>query len=180
MKDNLYARTLALYGMYTAAAMMLSYVESFVYLGVPGVKLGLANIFIIFILYRSGLPQAAAISAVRCVLSALLFSSIVSLWYSLAGAALSLTVMCILRKIKIFSPMGVSVAGAVSHNAAQIAVAVVLTEVGQIAALLPVLIISGTVAGTVIGIAAAQMIKRVPEKFTPTKTKHQKKGAVQK
>lgn len=159
-------RLLSLLAMSVAAAMILSYVESFIHLGVPGIKPGLPNIFIIFILYRTGTPRAASVSFVRCVLTAITFGSIMSLWYSLAGAALSLIVMTLLRRTGIFSPLGVSVAGALSHNAAQIAVAVAVTGVSQIAAYLPVLCISGTVAGVLVGVAADIMIKRVPKKLT--------------
>lgn len=155
-------KLLSVLSMAVAAAMILSYVESFVHLGIPGVKPGLPNIFIIFILYRIGTPQAAAVSLVRCILTALFFGSVMSLWYSLAGAALSLVLMSLLKLKNVFSPMGVSVVGAVSHNAAQIAVAVLVTGVGQIVSYLPILCISGIAAGVFTGIAAGAMIKRIP------------------
>lgn len=163
-KNNI--RLLCLLSMSVAAAMILSYVESFVHLGIPGVKPGLPNIFIIFVLYRIGAPQAAVVSLVRCILTALLFGSVMSLWYSLAGAALSLALMALLRRTGVFSSMGVSVAGAVSHNAAQIAVAVLVTGVGQIVSYLPVLCISGVIAGIIVGVCAGVLIKRVPDTVT--------------
>lgn len=91
-------RALCVLGMTVAAAMMLSYAESFIHFGLAGIKPGLANIFVIFILYRMGAGYAAAVSLVRCTLTALLFGSILSLWYSAAGAALSLAVMLLLKK----------------------------------------------------------------------------------
>ena len=118
--------------MAAAAAMLLSYVESFFSLGIPGLKVGLPNIFIVCILYLFGPLEAGTVSAVRCVLTALLFGSMMSLWYSLAGAALSLTVMTVMKKTDKFSTVGVSVAGGISHNAAQIFVAIAVTGTEQI------------------------------------------------
>lgn len=162
-------RLLSLLSMSVAAAMILSYVESLVPLGFPGVKLGLPNIFIIFILYRIGVPHAAGVSFVRCVLTALTFGSVMSLWYSLAGAALSFFVMILIRRTDIFSSLGVSVAGAVAHNMAQIAVAIAVTGVSQIVSYLPFLCISGIAAGTLIGIAANILIQRIPKRITDGK-----------
>lgn len=163
-------KLLCFLSMSVAAAMILSYVESFVFLGIPGVKLGLPNIFIIVILYRIDVPHAAAVSLVRCVLTALTFGSIISLWYSLAGAVLSLFVMAVLRRTGIFSSLGVSVAGAISHNAAQIAVAIAVTGVSEIVSYLPFLCISGIIAGILIGIAAGIMIQRIPEGIADRKS----------
>lgn len=95
-----------------AAAMILSYVESLLpSVGIPGVKMGLANIAVIFALYRLGWRLAAWISLVRVVTVTLLFGTVAALAYSLAGAVLSLLVMGVLRRTERFSPMGVSVAG---------------------------------------------------------------------
>lgn len=162
-------KVLSLLAMSVAGAMILSYIESFIYLGIPGVKLGLPNIFIIFILYRIGVPQAASVSLVRCLLTALTFGSVLSLWYSLAGAILSLILMTVMKKTSFFSNVGVSVVGAISHNAAQIAVAVAVTGVSEIVSYLPFLCISGVIAGIFIGVAAGIMIQRIPERFTDRK-----------
>lgn len=150
----------AILGAATAAAMILSYVESLFSFGIPGLKIGLPNIFIVCILYMYGTASAATVSAVRCVLTALLFGSVMSFWYSIAGAVLSLTVMAVLKKLDKFSTVGVSIAGGVSHNAAQIMVAIAVTGIKQIGYYLPVLIIGGTVAGAVIGIVAAAVTKK--------------------
>ena len=154
-------RALCVLGMTVAAAMMLSYAESFIHFGLAGIKPGLANIFVIFILYRMGAGYAAAVSLVRCTLTALLFGSILSLWYSAAGAALSLAVMLLLKKTDRFSPLGVSIAGGVSHNAEQLAVAVAVTGVKEIIWYLPVLAVAGTLAGIIVGTAAALMLKKL-------------------
>lgn len=159
-------KKVALYGMLTALAMVLSYVETFIPLSVavPGVKLGLTNIAVLFALYKLGLRGAAAVSLVRVVLSAILFGNAFSLTYSLAGACVSLAVMALLRRCGRFSVMGVSVAGGTAHNLAQIAVAAIALNTAGLLGYLPVLIVSGTVAGVCVGIAAAVLIKRVDPK----------------
>ena len=87
-------KRLVLLAMLTAVAMILSYVESLLpSVGIPGVKMGLANIAVIFALFRFGWKEAAALSLVRVVLVSLLFGSVGAMLYSLAGAVLSLAVM---------------------------------------------------------------------------------------
>lgn len=166
-KSKIKAADIAFIGVSIAAAMLLSYIESFFPVGIPGVKLGMPNIFIIVILYRFGLWQSASVSVIRAVLTALLFGSMMSLWYSLAGAFLSLFVMFLLKKTGLFSPMGVSIAGGVMHNAGQIIVAVLVTGVKEISYYMPVLAVSGTIAGIVVGICAALLIQKLPN-FTKT------------
>lgn len=152
---------LALLGMCTAAAMILSYVESFIPFGVPGLKVGLPNIVVLFIIYRYSWKEASAVSLVRCVLTSLLFGSVMSLAYSLAGAALSITVMSLLKRWNKFSSVGVSIAGGITHNAGQIIVAVIVTGVEEIAYYMPVLAVGGTLAGLVIGVAGALLLRRL-------------------
>ena len=114
-------KRLVLLAMLTAVAMILSYVESLLpQVGIPGVKMGLANIAVIFALFRFGWKEAAALSLVRVLLVSLLFGSVGAMLYSLAGAVLSLAVMALLRRTDRFSTVGVSVAGGVAHNAGQI------------------------------------------------------------
>ena len=160
MKSSKVAR----YGLLIALALVLSYAESLLpTLGVPGVKLGLPNLVVVFALYRLGLWDAWCLSAVRVLLASALFGSGVSLAYSAAGAVLSLAVMSLLKKTDKFSPVGVSVAGGVAHNAGQILVAMALLETARLAWYLPVLWISGTVAGVLIGIVSGELVKRVPD-----------------
>ena len=151
---------LALLGLCTAAAMILSYVESLIPFGVPGLKVGLPNIVTVFVLYKIGWKEAGAVSLVRCVLTALLFGSVMSLAYSIAGGALSLIVMTLLKKWDKFSTIGVSIAGGITHNAGQVAVAIAVTGVEQIAYYMPVLAVGGTLAGLVIGVAGALIVNR--------------------
>ena len=154
------AKKVAQYGLITALALVLSWAESLLPpLGAPGVKLGLPNLAIVFALYRLGWKDACAVSLVRVVLVA---GNGAALAYSIAGAALSLSLMGLLKKTGKFSSIGVSVAGGVAHNAGQILVAMVLLETARLAWYLPVLWVSGTVAGVLIGIVAGVLVKRVP------------------
>lgn len=158
------ASRVAQYGLLTALALVLSWVESLLPpLGVPGVKLGLPNLAIVFALYRLGFREACVISLTRVVLVTLLFGNGAALAYSIAGAALSLSLMGLLKKTGKFSSVGVSVAGGVAHNAGQILVAMALLETSRLAWYLPVLWISGTVAGVLVGIVSGALVKRIPD-----------------
>ena len=154
--------------MLCALALILSYVESLFPLSVavPGVKMGLPNLVIVFALYRMGAGSAARISLVRVAVVALLFGNIYSLLYSLAGAVLSLVLMALLKNVSGLHTAGVSVAGAVMHNIAQIGVAMIILGTKEIIYYLPPLLISGVVTGVAIGLVAALLIQRIPEKMT--------------
>ena len=157
------ASKVAQYGLLTALALVLSYLESLVPpLWVPGVKLGLPNLAVVFALYRLGFKDACAISLERVVLVALLFGNGAALAYSIAGAALSLALMGLLKRTGKFSSVGVSVAGGVAHNAGQILVAMALLETSRLAWYLPVLWISGMIAGVLVGIVSGGLVERVP------------------
>ena len=158
------SRRLARYALLTALAMALSWLESLVPLaGVvpPGVKLGLTNLVVIFALYRMSLRDAAVISLIRVVLVAFTFGNSYSFAYSLAGATLSLAVMALLKRSGKFSLLGVSVAGGVSHNIAQVLVAMAVMETSRLAWYLPVLLVSGIAAGVCVGAAGALIVKRI-------------------
>lgn len=156
-------KKLATLAVAVSVAMILSFIESRLptFIPVPGVKLGLANVAVIFALYKLGEGNAVIVSLVRVTLSALLFGSPLSLVYSLAGAALSLLSMIFLKRVIKMHTVGVSIAGGVLHNTGQIIVASIIMETNVIIYYLPYLIISGTVAGIAIGVASSQMIKRV-------------------
>lgn len=156
-------RIVALTGVFIALALVLSYLESLipVFAAVPGVKLGIANIVTMLAMYKVGVKPAIVISVGRIVLSGILFGNLYVIIYSLAGGTLSICVMIILKKLKLFSVVGVSVAGAVAHNAGQIIVAVFLMENVNIMYYLPVLIISGVVAGIVVGIFTVYIMRNI-------------------
>lgn len=159
------AARIAYLGMFIAAAMVLSYLESLipVNIAVPGVKLGLANLAAIVVMYRMSAGDAWIVSLVRIFLSSLLFGNMMVMVYSLAGAVLSLIVMTICKKFDMFGVTGVSITGAVSHNAGQVMAAALLMKSGNIMLYIPVLCISGTIAGVCIGIAGAVLIKNLPD-----------------
>ncbi len=146
-----------------AVAMILSYLESMIpaFVAIPGIKMGLANIAVVFALYKLGWKEAAGVSLLRVVLVSLLFGHLASFFYSFAGAVLSLLGMILLKKTERFSEVAVSVTGGVLHNVGQIAMACILLETDVVRFYLPFLILSGTLAGVVIGVAAAILVRRV-------------------
>lgn len=164
-KDRWSTRKIAYMGMFIAVAMVFSYVESLipVNIAVPGVKLGLANLVTIVVMFKMDVRSAWVISLIRVVLSALLFGNLSIMVYSLAGAVLSLLVMTLCMKMKIFGLLGTSILGAVSHNAGQIIMAAILMKSGNIMLYIPVLCISGTIAGICIGLAGAVLVRNLPK-----------------
>jgi len=153
-------------GLAVALALILAYVESLLppLVAVPGVKVGLPNIVILFLLYRYGWKEAGTVSLVRLLLSAALFTGFAAFFYGLAGAILSLTGAALLKRTDRFSPLGVSVAGGVLHNLGQIALAALILDSGYVFAYLPVLLLSGTLAGAVVGLLAGILIRRTDVK----------------
>lgn len=146
-----------------AVAMILSYLESMIpaFVAIPGIKMGLANIAVVFALYKLGWKEATGVSLLRVMLVSLLFGHLASFFYSFAGAVLSLLGMILLKKTGRFSEVAVSVTGGVLHNIGQIAMACILLETDVVRFYLPFLILSGTLAGVVIGVAAAILVRRV-------------------
>ena len=158
------AKRLALYGVSLALALILSYVEYLLplHFAVPGIKLGLSNAVGLFLLYRLRFRDAAAVSLMRVVLSGILFGSVVTMAYGAAGAALSLVCMTLAKRFSSLRCTGVSVIGGVMHNAGQLMVAALLMETGKLVYYLPVLCVSGTVAGVLIGVITGLLLKKVP------------------
>ncbi|MDR0519738.1 MAG: Gx transporter family protein [Clostridiales Family XIII bacterium] len=163
MSGNGRTRRLVLYALMVALALIFSYVETLLPLPffVPGMKLGLANIVTVIALYKMKARDAAVISAARILLASLLFGNMFSLAYSLAGGALSFFVMALVKKIGRNGVVGVSVAGGVCHNIAQIGVAAALLETAELVYYLPTLIVSGTVTGCAVGLLCAIIIKKL-------------------
>ena len=152
--------------LFTALAMVLSFVETFftpMIQGIPGIKMGLPNIAIMFILYRVGWKEASIVSIVRVVLVSMIFGNVETMLYSLAGAILSLVVMILMKTFTKFSHPSISVVGGIFHNLGQILMACLITKTPQIFTYLPVLIISGTAAGVLVGLVAGMLEQRVPK-----------------
>lgn len=158
------AKTVALLGMCTAIAMVFAWVESQLpplVSAVPGVKMGLPNIAIIFTLYRFGWKEAAAVSFVRIVAVSLLFGNPIMIAYSLAGGALSLLGMTLLKKLNFLSPTGVSVAGGVLHNVGQVLMAMLIMSTAGLGYYLIILAVTGTVSGVFVGLCGSFAVKRI-------------------
>ena len=161
------ARRVALTGLLAALALIFSYVEVLVPFnaGVPGIKLGLANLVPLIILYRMDARYAFAANLIRVLLAGLLFSGMFAALYSLAGSVTSFAAMYLLKKTGLFSVIGVSTAGGVFHNVGQLCVAILAVSGPQLIHYLPVLIISGMIAGIIVGIGAAVLLDRIPAKL---------------
>lgn len=144
------------YGLFAALAILMGYVEMLIPIPVPipGVKLGLANVIIIIMMYFMDSKSAFFVSMVRVLLSGLLFAGFAGLLYSLAGAVCSFLIMALLKKTDKFSIVGVSVSGGVFHNVGQIVVAAAVVENVRMAYYLPFLLVSGVITGVLIGIVA--------------------------
>lgn len=157
-------KKIAQIGMLIALAFVLSYIETLIPIsfGVPGVKLGLSNLVVLFCLYRLGTKTAFCMAIVRIVLVGITFGNFSTMIYSLAGGFLSFFVMYMLKKSDKFSVNGVSVAGGVSHNIGQLIVAALMLESGLLAYYMPFLLVSGVIAGVAIGVLGGILIKRVP------------------
>lgn len=153
----------AICGVFIALAMILSYLESLIPISfaVPGIKLGLANLVTIVALKKLGVRAATIISTGRIVLSGILFSNISVIIYSLAGAAFSIIVMVVVDRMRVFSVTGVSICGALAHNAGQLLVAAFMLENVNILYYMSVLGIAGAISGAAIGILASIIIKNI-------------------
>ena len=157
------ARKTAVLGLISAAALILSYVESLVpfFMGVPGMKLGLPNAAIVTVLYLYSWKEAALVNLVRILAVGILFGNVFSLAFSAAGAALSLACMQMVKRTGWFSPSGVSVVGGVAHNAGQTVIAAFVVQNIRIGYYFLPLAIAGVVTGAMIGIIAGLLIPRL-------------------
>ena len=138
----------------TALALIVSYIEAILpfSVGIPGVKLGLANIVVVVALYRLGIKYAFTINIIRIFLAGFLFSGVFGILYSLAGGLLSFVVMIAVKQCRVFSIVGVSLAGGVAHNLGQLLTAAALVENIKVFVYFPVLVFSGLIFGILIGI----------------------------
>lgn len=149
----------------TALALIVSYIEAILpfSVGIPGVKLGLANIVVVVALYRLGIKYAFTINIIRIFLAGFLFSGVFGILYSLAGGLLSFVVMIAVKQCRVFSIVGVSLAGGVAHNLGQLLTAAFLVENLKVFVYFPVLVFSGLIFGILIGIVAGMILMRIKE-----------------
>ena len=152
----------AVFGVFTSLALILSYVELLIPInfGIPGMKLGLANLLVVILLYKGCPRDALLLSVIRILLSGLIFGNMFSIFYSLGGGLLSLAVMVFLKKTGQFTVAGISIGGGASHNVGQLLVAMFVVQTYQVGYYLPVLLIAGVITGAVIGILSAEVLKR--------------------
>ena len=158
-------RRIAVSAMFAALALIFSYIEAILPLstGIPGVKLGIANLVVILALYNMNFRYAMGINVIRILVAGLLFNGLFGALYSLAGGVVSLTIMWLLKRTGLFSMAGVSMAGGVAHNMGQLLVASALVSNLKMFVYLPVLMFSGIAAGILIGITASVVNGRVPK-----------------
>ena len=150
-------------GLFAAIAIIFGYVESLIpfFAGIPGMKLGLANLAVLFVLERYTWKEAALVSLVRIFVVGFLFGNGSSIMYSLAGAALSLAVKVFVKNKVGFGHLGVSVAGGVSHNIGQLIIAMLIVQNASVFVYAPALLVAGVAAGVVIGGLTNEILKRV-------------------
>lgn len=162
VQDNKIKKT-AFCGLVLALALIAGYAENLVPVAVaiPGIKLGAANSVILILLYMVGVKEAFLVNIGRALLSGFLFGSMSSILYSLSGAVLSLVVMTLLKKTDRFSISGVSMAGGVFHNIGQLTMAALVLETTAVWYYLPVLIITGSITGFLIGSLSGEIYKRI-------------------
>ena len=155
------SKKVAKIGIFVALAMIFSYIEVLIpfSFGIPGVKLGIANIVVVTALYLMTPGEAFMISMVRIFLMGILFGNGVSLLYSFAGGILSFLVMYLFRKWNWFSVIGVSVLGGVFHNLGQILSAAFVIRSEKILYYFPVLLLAGVITGALIGFLSEKIVK---------------------
>lgn len=160
MKNN--TKKLTALALTVSFALILSFIESRIpaFVAIPGVKTGLANIAVIFTLYKFGEKEAIVVSLIRVVLVSILFGTPISMIYSITGAIISLTAMILLKRLTPLSKITVSVVGGVSHNIGQIAAASVMLGTNVVIYYLPFLLLFGTIAGIIVGVASTLVIEK--------------------
>ena len=163
MRSGKYIRQITTMGMLVALAMVLGFVETLIpiNLGIPGMKLGLANIVVVIALFLFDIKTAVVVSILRIILIAMTFGNMSMMFYSIAGASLSLLSMIAISKIKSFSLISVSIVGGIMHNVGQIICAAFVVRTNGVFTYLPVLMIAGLVSGALIGIVAGLISVRL-------------------
>ncbi len=158
------ARTVALASMMAVLALIFSYIEAIIpfNIGIPGVKLGIANLVILTALYVLGFRYAFIINVLRIIIAGFLFNGFFGAMYSLAGGVISLIVMALLKKTGLFSTIGISMAGGVAHNLGQLLVAALIVSTMKLFYYFPVLLFSGMISGIFIGVLTHMILKKLP------------------
>lgn len=147
-------------GMYLAASLILSWVETVLPLtfGLPGMKLGLANLAVVLCLYMMGPGHAFVLTIAKALLSGFLFGNATMLLYNLAGAICSCLMMALLKKSRLFHIPVISAAGGVLHNVGQLFVAFFMIQTYGVLYYVPILLLAGLITGIIIGTVAALIL----------------------
>ncbi len=158
---------IAIVGVLAAFGAILSYIEAILSFstGIPGVKIGLANIAVIVALYMYGTREALGVNVVRIIVVGLLFGNGFSVMFSLAGALVSFLVMVLVKRLDLFSVIGVSTVGGVAHNLGQVAVAMLVVDSYSVIYYVPALFIAGIITGVVIGFVGRLLLRYVPKRL---------------
>jgi len=166
MNNRYSAGKMTMCALLAALALIFSYIEVLIPFnpGIPGIKLGIANLVIIIALYYLGPKYALTVNLVRICIAGLLFNGVFGALYSLSGGLLSWVVMVLLKKTGVFSVTGVSMAGGVAHNLGQLLTAAFIVSNIKVFIYFPVLIFSGLICGTLIGILSYLILKKLPDK----------------
>ena len=157
------SKKVAVFALCVALAFTLSFLETLIpiNIGIPGVKIGLSNLVVVAALYLLDKREAFAISMIRILISGLVFTGAFSLLYSFTGGILSFIVMLLAMKSEKLSILGVSILGASVHNIGQIIVAAIVMQTPRIIYYFPVLLISGVIAGIIVGIISKTVVQRL-------------------
>lgn len=161
---NRSAQRVALSGLLTSLMLVLGLIERQFPLtaAIPGIKLGLANSVLLYSLYMLGTRQSVVLMLLKALMSWLIYTNMNAMFYSLAGGALSLLAMVLLKHVVGVSIIGVSALGAVFFNVGQILMAVWMLNTPQlIVTYLPVLMISGVLTGVLTGVIAQMVMKHL-------------------
>ena len=160
-------KDVAVIGVLAAFGAILSYIEAILSFttGIPGVKIGLANIAVVVALYMYGSKNAFMINIVRIIVVGLLFGNAFSMVFSAAGAIISFVVMVLFKKTNRFSILGVSTVGGVAHNIGQIMIAAIVVDSYSVIYYMPALFIAGIITGVMIGFVSKMLIKCIPRKI---------------
>lgn len=148
--------------MLSAVAIVLNIFESFIpFFNIPGIKIGLANIIILSILYSYGIKEALYVSILKIIVVGILRTGLFSttFMFSLAGALLSLIMMYISKKTKLFSIIGISVIGSISHSIGQLIMAYIILKNNSVYLYLPMLLIISIITGIFVGIISKEIVK---------------------
>lgn len=155
-------KRICILSMLLAMAIVLNMVETLIPIFIPGVKLGLANIIILIMLYEFKPTEALVVNLLRIIIVGLIRSTLLSPTFlmSLTGGILSYLLMLLFSRGKIFSPIGVSVLGAVGHTVGQIVIAIILLDTTAVVYYLPLIALLSVLTGVFSGILARAYLKR--------------------